>query len=125
MRSAGAAQPCPRSPLGALPPFLCSSSCLLPMLRLASIVFVPHHAKPAGLRFTLGRQWEVGSTGVLTRDGPGGLAVPRQVAEMKRATHERLLVVGVRPARRDVSAEHLQRSRYHRCSTAPIKTGRA
>src|SRR5262245_10801269 len=77
MRIAAAVQPCPPSPLGKSPAFLCSSSCLLLMLLrldradarlrhlvpeadhwLGSIVFVPHHAQagcseheePAGSR---------------------------------------------------------------------------
>src|SRR5262249_41078613 len=52
-------------------------------------------AEPASLRLAVRGQRDVGSSGVLTRDRPGGLAVPRQVGERKRIAHDRLLVAGL------------------------------
>src|SRR6185369_3633508 len=56
---------------------------------------VEPRGEPAGLGLALCRQWEVSSSGVLTRDRPGGLAVPRQVGERQRVAHGRLLVAAI------------------------------
>src|SRR5262249_61530881 len=52
-------------------------------------------AEPASLRLAVRGQRDVGSSGVLTRDRPGGLAVPRQVGKRKRIAHDRLLVAAL------------------------------
>src|SRR5215471_8621277 len=85
------------------------------------VLIVAHSPDGSRLGVTLGRQWEVDSVGVLTRDRPSGLAVPRQVGERKRVTHERLLVDCARPTLRDVPSRALSWITVPPVSTAPIK----